>query len=337
MHILLAVDGRAPSEKAATTLCRLLAVKRAEVTVVAVADADSGGLLGELDARKAARAAANRLAGRDVVVDLHVAKGDVATAILERANDADLIVMGSRATAQPAEPYLASVGLAVAASSPCSVLVVRGAAPEGFVVEAESLERVAIPFEIAYENMEASPAAEQHVLRGLGKIERIGRDVLRARVTLARRNPRHLKGNLYDVHVTLTLPGTDISVTRTAPPHHESEDLTTAIGEAFETVRRTLLKHHGVERGDVKAHAAPAAGEVADVFPDYGFIRAADGRIVYFHKNSVVGSDWNEVEVGTKVSFVDEAGERGPQATTVRVTRPRRAARVRTRSGGSTR
>jgi nucleotide-binding universal stress UspA family protein/cold shock CspA family protein len=327
LRVLLAVDGRNPSEKAVAAFSRLLAVDRAEVVVTAVADAATGGLLGEVDARRVARNVADRLAGRNVTVDLRVAEGDVVSAIRDGAADADLIVMGSRATREPGEPYLASVGMAVAASSPCSVLVVRGAAPEGVLVEAEPLELTAIPFEIAYENMEPSPAAEQHVLRGLERLEHLGPEVLRARVTLARRNPRHLTGNLYDVHIALTLPGPDISVSRTAPPHHESEDLVTAIGEAFDSARRSLLESHAVNRGDVKSHEPAAAGEVTDVFPDYGFIRAKDGRVVYFHKNSVVGGDWSDVDVGTQVTFVDELGEQGPQATTVHVTRRRSAIR----------
>jgi cold shock CspA family protein len=286
-----------------------------------VADAATGGFLGRSEARRVARSVANRLSGRDVSVDLRVAEGDVVASILREAADADLVVMGSRAKREAGEPYLASVGMAVAASSPCSVLVVRGAAPEDVFVEAVSIRETAgIPFEIAYENMEPSPAAETHVLRGLGRLERIGAEVLGARVTLARRNPRRVTGNLYDVHITLTLPGPDISVTRTAPPHHESEDLVVAIGEAFDRARRSLLQRHAEERGEVKSHEPTSTGEVTDVFPAYGFIRATDGRLVYFHKNSVVGADWNEVDVGARVSFVDEPGEDGPQATTVHVT-----------------
>jgi len=325
MRVVLAVDGRAPSEKAVAMLSRLLAADRAEVTVTAVADATTGGLLEEIDARRVARNVADRLAGRSLTVDLRVAEGDVVDAILEDAADADLIVMGSRATKEPGEPYLASVGMAVATSSPCSVLVVRGAAPEDATVEAEALETTGIPFEIAYENMEPSPVAERHVLRGLRQLERIGPAVLRARVTLARRNPRHRTGNLYDVRITLTHPGPDISVSRTAPSHQESEDLVTAIGEAFDRARRSLLRDHAVERGDVKSHEPVATGRVTDVFPDYGFIQAQDGRIVYFHQNSVLDADWKDVEVGNEVTFVDEPGEQGPQATTVRV-RSRRPA-----------
>jgi nucleotide-binding universal stress UspA family protein/cold shock CspA family protein len=320
LRIVLAVDGRAPSEKTVASVSRLLAADRTEVVVTTVADAATGGLLGEIDARRVARSVANRLAGQNVTVDLRIAEGDVVDSILEAAADADLIVMGSRASRGPGEPYLASVGMAVAASSPCSVLVVRGAAPEDVFVAATELRKTGIPFEIAYENMEPSPAAERHVLRGLERLERIGPEVLGARVTLARRNPRHMKGNLYDVHVTLTLPGPDISVTRTAPPHHESEDLVRAIAEAFSSARRSLLEYHAVQRGDVKSHEPMSAGEVTDVFPAYGFIRATDGRLVYFHENSVVGADWNDVDVGARVSFVDEPGEHGPQATTVRLT-----------------
>jgi nucleotide-binding universal stress UspA family protein len=142
MRVLLAVDGRAPSEKAVATCSRLVALERAAVTIVAVADAATGGTLSEPEAYRVAREVANRLAGRNVTADLRVTAGDVVSGILTDAEDADLIVMGSRAVREPGEPYLASVGMAVAISSPCSVLVVRGAAPEDVFMEAEPLERV---------------------------------------------------------------------------------------------------------------------------------------------------------------------------------------------------
>lgn len=180
--------------------------------------------------------------------------------------------------------------------------------------------RSATPFEIAYENVEPTPLAERHVLRG---VERLGPDILRVRVTLAKRNPRHLTGNLYDVRLTISQPGPDIIVSRTPPPHRESEELVTAIGDAFDTARRQLLEYRSTRRGDVKVHEPAATGEVTEVFPDYGFIRARDGRIVYFHRNSVLGRGWDDVEVGTTVRFVDEQGEQGPQATSVTIIAPR--------------
>ena len=51
----------------------------------------------------------------------------------------------------------------------------------------------------------------------------------------------------------------------------------------------------------------------------YGFLASDDGREIYFHKNSVLGRAFPRLKVGTTVRFVEEAGEKGPQASTVRV------------------
>jgi cold shock CspA family protein len=40
---------------------------------------------------------------------------------------------------------------------------------------------------------------------------------------------------------------------------------------------------------------------------------------VYFHRNAVLNGDFHHLQVGTEVSFVEEAGERGPQASTLRL------------------
>lgn len=52
---------------------------------------------------------------------------------------------------------------------------------------------------------------------------------------------------------------------------------------------------------------------------DYGRIVAPGGRQVYFHRNSVVGADFDGLRIGTEVRFAEEMGERGPQASTVHV------------------
>ncbi len=50
----------------------------------------------------------------------------------------------------------------------------------------------------------------------------------------------------------------------------------------------------------------------------YGFIETADGREVYFHRNSVLDDAFEHLTVGSEVRFVEEMGEKGPQASTVR-------------------
>jgi len=180
-----------------------------------------------------------------------------------------------------------------------------------------------VPFEIAYENMGPSAEAERHVLRGCERLERVSPDLMAVRVTLARRNARRETGSLYHVHLQLMRPGPDVAVSRTPPKHSESESLVAAIGEAFDKARRELIELRDVRRGDVKAHEPQQRGEVADLMPDYGFIRGSDDRIVYFHRNSVVDHTWDDVRLGDVVHFIDEPGEKGPQATSVMLERRR--------------
>jgi nucleotide-binding universal stress UspA family protein/cold shock CspA family protein/ribosome-associated translation inhibitor RaiA len=321
----LAVDGEGPAEVAVAAYSRLAPVEHAELTVLAVADAAEGGALGDLDARKVARRVASELAGHDIEAEQHVVAGAPASRILAAAEEADLVVMGSRASSNPGVIRLGSVGLEVAYAAPCSLLIVRGAAPESFAVEEAEEETVATPFEIAYKDVEASPAAERHVLRGIKRLQRVAPDLLGAYVTLAAENRRHVTGDLYDVTIKLTVPGRDVVVSRTPPKHSQDVDLVLAIGEAFEKARNKLLKLHEIERGDVKSHEEMPYGEVTDLFRDHGFIRASDGRIVYFHRNSVTDGAWDDLEVGAEVGFRDELGDEGPQATTVTVTRQARS------------
>jgi cold shock CspA family protein len=47
----------------------------------------------------------------------------------------------------------------------------------------------------------------------------------------------------------------------------------------------------------------------------YGFLEAAEGREVDVHRNAVRGGSFESLEPGVPVRFVEEAGEKGPQAT----------------------
>jgi cold shock CspA family protein len=63
-----------------------------------------------------------------------------------------------------------------------------------------------------------------------------------------------------------------------------------------------------------------AHGEVVELSPPdgYGFIQAGENRI-YFDRASVLGGAFDQLSIGTPVAFVEEQGEKGPQASTVRV------------------
>jgi cold shock CspA family protein len=84
-------------------------------------------------------------------------------------------------------------------------------------------------------------------------------------------------------------------------------------------MQRRLQDYARLQRGSVKAHEPAPAGEIARLFPKagYGFIKTFDGREVYFHRNALVDGDLADLAPGTRVEFVEEQGEEGPQATAV--------------------
>ena len=69
----------------------------------------------------------------------------------------------------------------------------------------------------------------------------------------------------------------------------------------------------------VKAHDTPPHGKVTGLFPaeNYGMITDSSGREVYFHRNSVVNANFDSLDVDAEVRFVEEAGDKGPQASSV--------------------
>ena len=55
-----------------------------------------------------------------------------------------------------------------------------------------------------------------------------------------------------------------------------------------------------------------------DASGEFGFLEGADGQEIYFGRNSILG-DASRIEPGTRVSYVEEIGEKGPQASTIKV------------------
>ena len=61
-------------------------------------------------------------------------------------------------------------------------------------------------------------------------------------------------------------------------------------------------------------------GTVKRVIRDrgFGFIRAADGQEVFFHRSSLQELNFDSLKEGETVEFEIERGEKGPRATAVR-------------------
>jgi cold shock CspA family protein len=173
------------------------------------------------------------------------------------------------------------------------------------------------PVQVTFRGMDVSDAVEAACWKECEKLERYDPRIVSCRVSIARPDRRQ-KGNLYDVRIDVRVPGRELVVSRKPPQHQTDEDVLVALREAFDTMRRQLEDQVRRQRGQVKFHETPAHGRVCTLHDDgYGFIRTADGREVYFHRNSVLGDAYDRLEVGSEVRFAEEQGSEGPQASTV--------------------
>jgi len=176
---------------------------------------------------------------------------------------------------------------------------------------------VQTPLQITFQGMPQSDAIEARIRAKAMELEQFADRITGCRVVVEAPHQRGRKGILYQIKVDLTLPGGEIVANRAKRRHHGHEDVNVAIRDAFKAARRQLEDFVRKNRGEIKRHEAPPHGTVANLFPDYGFIRTSDGREIYFHANAVVEQGFAALEVGDPVRFVEVEGEKGSQASTV--------------------
>ncbi|MBK5199638.1 MAG: HPF/RaiA family ribosome-associated protein [Methyloceanibacter sp.] len=177
-----------------------------------------------------------------------------------------------------------------------------------------------IPLQISFRNMDPSPAVEERIRQKAAKLERFNDRIMGCTVVVEAPHHHHHKGKLYNVRIEISVPGKDIVVDHAKPIDHAHEDVYVAIRDAFDAATRRLEDQARKMRGSVKSHTTPPHGKIASLFGDYGFIATADGDEVYFNRNSVVGANFDALEVGNEVSLVvaEDEGVEGLQASTVK-------------------
>lgn len=174
-----------------------------------------------------------------------------------------------------------------------------------------------IPLQITVRNLSLSEAAEKDIREKVESLNYYNGQIIGCRVVVDVPHRHHHKGVLYNIRIDLTVPGKEFVVTR-----EEHEDIYVAIRDGFDALRRRLEDFGRRQRGEVKLHAevSPSA-KVIRLFPGegYGFLETDDGHEIYFHQNSLLNGEFEQLKVGSEVRFVEEAGEKGPQASTVRL------------------
>jgi len=151
--------------------------------------------------------------------------------------------------------------------------------------------------------------------------ERFGR-ITAGRVSLKGPGEHHRKGGQFEISIRLALPdGREVNVGRTPKQDERYADLDFAVNDAFNRARRQLQDQVRKLQGQVKHHDGSPVGTVCELDPlgEFGLIDTGDGREIYFHRNSVLDGKFSELSVGARVSFAEEIGDKGPQASTVKL------------------
>lgn len=174
------------------------------------------------------------------------------------------------------------------------------------------------PLQVTFRGLDHSDALEASIREWADKLERVYDRIERGEVVVERPHEHRRTGNQWHVRIRLHVPGGDVVVDRDPGQDEAHEDPYVTVRDSFHAARRQLEDHVRRLRGDVKVHEEPEHGRVVylDVQGDWGWLEAEDGRRVYFHRNSVLGGI-DALALGTEVRFREEAGDEGPQASTV--------------------
>jgi len=202
-----------------------------------------------------------------------------------------------------------------------------------------------LPVQVTFRNMEDHAGLEEYVQKEAAKLELFFSRISSCRVVVERPQ-RATSSKFYHVRIDLGVPNEELLVKHVPSLHGNLQDMQTqksrreaksvlvhktprqAIHEAFQEMGRQVQDYARRQGGAVKAKQAIQEAVVKEISPDgYGFLETDDGRPVYFHQASVLDGHFPQLRIGTRVNFAEEAGEKGPQASTVKVIHPRKQAR----------
>jgi len=118
------------------------------------------------------------------------------------------------------------------------------------------------PLQIVFRHMDPSPSLEARIRQRAAELDQFFGRITSCRVVVECQHPRHAHGNLFEVRIDLTLPGSEVVAGGGSGVNHAHEDPHVAVRDAFDAVRRRIEDHARVRRGEVKRHGDAERGPV---------------------------------------------------------------------------
>lgn len=177
------------------------------------------------------------------------------------------------------------------------------------------------PVHIQFKNMEPSEAVEAAIKKWVDKLDDAHPTIMTCRVTLEAPSKKKLHGGLFHTRIDIKLPGKEVVVNRNPDLHHSYTDAYVSIRDAFKKAQRQLEDVVKRRQEKVKSHEVPAHGWIVTLFPenDSGTIESSDGKEIYFHRNSLLTGNFDDLQVGMEVRFVENEDSEELRASSVRL------------------
>ena len=173
-----------------------------------------------------------------------------------------------------------------------------------------------IPLQITLLDIPHSEAVEAKIKEKAEKLDQFYSSIMSCRVAVEIPGKHKHQGKLFNVRIDITVPGGEIVVNR-----HQHEDIYVALRDAFDAARRQLEDYGRKQRGATKFHEQELRGRVARLVPEegYGFIVTPDGKELYFSRENLANVEFEHLQAGAEVDFLEETGAEGLQAKRVSV------------------
>ena len=115
-----------------------------------------------------------------------------------------------------------------------------------------------LPLQITFRHMPASRIFENRIRELARRFEKFSSRISSCQVVIEQPHQSAAQGGLFDVHITLTVPGSMIIVRRSHTNDPGHKDPYVALRDAFNTAKRRLQEYERMSRGEVKTHSAVA-------------------------------------------------------------------------------
>jgi putative sigma-54 modulation protein len=117
------------------------------------------------------------------------------------------------------------------------------------------------PLQITFRHMPPSRIFENRIRELARRLEKFSSRIASCQVVVEQPHQSTAQGSLFDVHITLQVPGSVIVVSRShaADPKHTNAYV--SLRDAFNAAKRRLQELERMARGEVKTHRAPEIEE----------------------------------------------------------------------------